>query len=113
VDEILKSHSPEIFKTTDLYVTVEPCIMCAGALRQLQIRTVYFGCANERFGGCGSVLRVNQMFLLSLWRGTECRADGELAYQTFPGLYREDCIMLLRDFYMQENHHGISLFVVF
>lgn len=35
--------------------------MCAGALRQLGLRNVFFGCANERFGGCGSVLRVNQM----------------------------------------------------
>jgi tRNA-specific adenosine deaminase 2 len=43
-----------------LYVTVEPCIMCASALRQLGIREVYFGCMNERFGGCGGVLGVNE-----------------------------------------------------
>jgi tRNA-specific adenosine deaminase 2 len=59
IDDILEKHSAEIFKTTDLYVTVEPCIMCASALRQLGIRNVYFGCANHRFGGCGSVLHVN------------------------------------------------------
>ncbi|ELU42357.1 cytidine and deoxycytidylate deaminase zinc-binding region domain-containing protein [Rhizoctonia solani AG-1 IA] len=45
---------------TDLYVTVEPCIMCASALRQLGLRATYFGAANERFGGCGSVLDVNE-----------------------------------------------------
>ena len=45
---------------TDLYVTVEPCIMCASALRQLRLRATYFGAANERFGGCGSVLDVNE-----------------------------------------------------
>jgi len=43
-----------------LYVTVEPCIMCASALRQLGIREVYFGCMNQRFGGCGGVLGVNE-----------------------------------------------------
>jgi len=32
--------------------------------------------------------------------------DGELAFQTFPGIYREEAIMLLRDFYMQENTNG-------
>ncbi|KAG8745057.1 tRNA(adenine34) deaminase [Ceratobasidium sp. 414] len=47
---------------TDLYVTVEPCIMCASALRQLGLRATYFGAANERFGGCGSVLDVNERF---------------------------------------------------
>ena len=42
-----------------LYVTVEPCIMCASALVQLRIGRVVYGCGNERFGGCGSVLNVN------------------------------------------------------
>jgi tRNA-specific adenosine deaminase 2 len=45
---------------TTLYVTVEPCIMCASALRQMGIKRVFYGCANERFGGCGSVLGVNK-----------------------------------------------------
>ena len=38
-----------------LYVTVEPCIMCASAMRQVGIERVVYGCANERFGGCGGV----------------------------------------------------------
>jgi tRNA-specific adenosine deaminase 2 len=58
--KILQKHSPTIFKETDLYVTVEPCIMCASALRQIGIRAVYFGCFNERFGGTGGILKINQ-----------------------------------------------------
>ncbi|KAK2573644.1 tRNA-specific adenosine deaminase 2 [Acropora cervicornis] len=42
-----------------LYVTVEPCIMCAAALRFMGIPKVVFGCANERFGGCGSILNIH------------------------------------------------------
>ena len=34
--------------------------MCASALRQMGIQEVYYGCGNERFGGCGSVLGVNE-----------------------------------------------------
>lgn len=45
---------------TTLYVTVEPCIMCASALRQLGVRQVFYGCENDKFGGCGSVLGVNE-----------------------------------------------------
>ncbi|KAF8451790.1 cytidine deaminase-like protein [Terfezia claveryi] len=52
LEHILKTKPPSIFQETDLYVTVEPCIMCASALRQLKIRAVYFGCLNDRFGGC-------------------------------------------------------------
>ena len=54
------SSYPYLLKDTILYVTVEPCIMCASALRQLGIREVYYGCENGKFGGCGSVLGVNE-----------------------------------------------------
>ncbi|PRT56086.1 tRNA-specific adenosine deaminase subunit tad2 [Wickerhamiella sorbophila] len=91
IDEILQSHPPEILKETTLYVTVEPCIMCASALRQLEIKVVYFGAANDRFGGCGSVLSAN-------------KDPGPFRpYPAYPGFYREEAIMLLRNFYVQEN----------
>lgn len=43
------------FSACDLYVTCEPCIMCADALGRLGVRRVFFGCCNDRFGGCGCV----------------------------------------------------------
>jgi len=49
----------DIFQECELYVTCEPCIMCASALLLLRIKIVYFGCRNERFGGCGSVLSLH------------------------------------------------------
>ncbi|KAF7982334.1 hypothetical protein HWV62_29042 [Athelia sp. TMB] len=66
IDSILadKSLTPQItehpLSETTLYVTVEPCIMCASALRQMGIKEVFYGCGNDRFGGCGSVLGVNK-----------------------------------------------------
>ena len=60
-DIILNQKLPvTIFRQTDLYVTCEPCIMCAAALSKLGIRKVYFGCHNDRFGGNGSVISVHQ-----------------------------------------------------
>ncbi|XP_041969148.1 tRNA-specific adenosine deaminase 2 [Aricia agestis] len=41
----------DFFKGIVVYVTVEPCIMCASALRDLNIKEVVYGCANDRFGG--------------------------------------------------------------
>lgn len=58
----MKSHPPSVFSDTDVYVTVEPCIMCASALRQLKIRKVYFGCSNDRFGGTGGVLSIHSEY---------------------------------------------------
>uniref|UniRef100_A0A096LXR6 Adenosine deaminase tRNA specific 2 n=1 Tax=Poecilia formosa TaxID=48698 RepID=A0A096LXR6_POEFO len=45
-----------VCERTVLYVTVEPCVMCAAALRLMNVPLVVYGCSNERFGGCGSVL---------------------------------------------------------
>jgi len=41
-----------------VYSTVEPCIMCAGALVLARVKKIVFGARDEKFGGCGSVLNV-------------------------------------------------------
>jgi tRNA-specific adenosine deaminase 2 len=91
ISEVLESHPTSVFGSTDLYVTVEPCIMCASILRQYRIRTVYYGCSNERFGGTGSVLSIHS------------DPSIEPPYASHGGLYREEAIMLLRRFYIQQN----------
>jgi tRNA(adenine34) deaminase len=40
----------------DLYVTLEPCAMCAGAIMHARIRRVLFGASDPKTGVCGSVL---------------------------------------------------------
>ena len=42
----------------DLYVTIEPCAMCAGAIVQARLRRVVFGAHDPKAGACGSALRV-------------------------------------------------------
>ena len=42
----------------DLYVTKEPCPMCAGALVHVRMRRVIFGCADERGGAAGGVINL-------------------------------------------------------
>ena len=41
-----------------MYVTLEPCSMCAGALIQSRIKKVYIGTLDEKTGACGSVLNL-------------------------------------------------------
>lgn len=42
----------------DLYVTVEPCLMCSGAILLSRIKNLYFGTFEPKFGACGSVFNV-------------------------------------------------------
>jgi tRNA(Arg) A34 adenosine deaminase TadA len=51
---------PSVIKECTLYVTVEPCVMCASLLRQLQVKKVYFGAVNDKFGGTGGVFRIHK-----------------------------------------------------
>jgi len=41
-----------------LYVTIEPCSMCAGALVLSRIKNLYFGTADPKAGACGSVINI-------------------------------------------------------
>ncbi|XP_074644506.1 tRNA-specific adenosine deaminase 2-like [Tubulanus polymorphus] len=83
----------EIFKSSTLYVTVEPCIMCAGLIRILNIPLVVYGCANQRFGGCSSVLNIHSDQIDSYGSEFRCIADVE----------GEEAVKLLKEFYQGEN----------
>ncbi len=43
-----------------IYTTIEPCIMCAGALVHARVKRIVFGARDEKFGGCGSIFNVVQ-----------------------------------------------------
>ncbi|XP_060075863.1 tRNA-specific adenosine deaminase 2-like [Ylistrum balloti] len=91
---VLHQMNPEeVFGQTVLYVTVEPCVMCAGALRQVGIPLVVYGCANDRFGGCGSVLSVNMDELPALGPSFQC----------ISGVMGDKAVAMLKDFYRLEN----------
>ena len=70
----------------DLYVTLEPCPMCAGAIINARIRTVYYGADDSKAGSCGS--------LINLF---------DVAYNHKPeivkGLMKEQCSGILTDFF--------------
>ena len=82
-----------VLQDCTLYVNVEPCVMCAAAVRMLRVPTVVFGCCNERFGGCGSVLDVVHSNLASLYPPVEC----------LKGVLADESVELLKNFYKGEN----------
>jgi len=42
----------------EMFATVEPCIMCAGALVLARVKRIIFGARDDKFGGCGSVFNI-------------------------------------------------------
>lgn len=71
----------------DLYVTKEPCAMCAGALVHVRMRRVVFGCADERSGGAGGAINLLQMPTFNH------RCD------ITTGVLQQECASLLQSFF--------------
>jgi tRNA-specific adenosine deaminase 2 len=58
MDQVLTKYKESVFLECDLYVTIEPCIMCASALKVCGFRSIHCCVGNDKFGGCGSVLNL-------------------------------------------------------
>ncbi|CAL3970790.1 hypothetical protein PZA11_007219 [Diplocarpon coronariae] len=112
----IKIYSPKVLKECDLYVTIEPCIMCASLLRQFGVRRVFFGGSNEKFGGTGGVLNIQRENGRdtedeNLENGVDLGIDEKRKmrwrkkddYEVYGGWLREEAIVILRRFYVQEN----------
>jgi tRNA(adenine34) deaminase len=76
---------------TTLYVTLEPCVMCAAAMVHARVRRLVFGAWDPRAGGAGSVIDV---FALP---GLNHRVD------VFGGVLMEECALLLREFFAERR----------
>ena len=75
----------------ELYVTVEPCIMCAGAVVQARVARVVFGCADPKAGALGSVYDI--------------AADARLNhhFEVISGIEEERCRALLQQFFRERR----------
>jgi tRNA(adenine34) deaminase len=76
----------------DLYVTKEPCAMCAGALVHTRIRRVIFGCTDSGAGAAGSVINLLQMPAFNH------RCD------IASGVLQDECAAILQDFFRQRRN---------
>jgi tRNA(adenine34) deaminase len=75
----------------DLYVTKEPCVMCAGALIHVRIRRLIFGCADTRSGAAGGMINLLQHSVLN----HHCEITS--------GVLQNECAAILQDFFRQKR----------
>ena len=74
-----------------LYVTIEPCSMCAGALVLSRIKHIYFGAKDPKTGACGSVINIAYDKKLN----HRIKVKG--------GVLKEECGSLLKEFFKKKR----------
>lgn len=73
----------------EMYVTLEPCSMCAGALIQSRIKKVYIGALDLKTGACGSVLNLLHDYKFNHFVEIE------------HGVLKDECENILKDFFVK------------
>lgn len=76
-----------ILDDATLYVTVEPCLMCVGAILQARLKRVVYGASQEKFGALGGVINILE--------------NNNFNHQTqvTSGVLQKECAQLMKDFF--------------
>lgn len=83
------------YRLTDVsvYVTVEPCAMCMGALILARIKNLYFGTKDIKAGACGSVLNIQ-----------EKKLNHKINVQS--GLLQKECATIIKEFFKNKRKNA-------
>ena len=75
----------------ELFVTLEPCVMCAGAMMHARLARVVYGATDPKTGACGSIVNLF--------------AESKLNHHTevIGGVLAEECSQLLKDFFAERR----------
>ena len=81
----------------DIYVTLEPCIMCTGAILASRIKNIFFAAFDPKFGACGSIYNLAE--------------EGKYNHKIniYSGIYSDESMNLLRSFFTKKRDNGKSL----
>ncbi len=81
------------YRLTDtvMFVTLEPCIMCAGAMVWARVKKVYFGAWDKKAGAFGSVININDV------PGLNHRIESE------GGILEGECAQILKEFFRKRR----------
>lgn len=90
------SHSLEAWRLTDaeVYVTIEPCVMCMGALIQSRVSKLIFGARDPKFGGARSLYELAE----------DPRHNHR--FEVIEGVLEEECASIMKDFFRMRRRQN-------
>ena len=75
-----------------LYVTLEPCVMCSGAIVQTRIKRVVYGCLDPKGGAIESVMKINELKGLNH------------SFETTSKILEKECSMILKSYFKSKRN---------
>ena len=83
----------DAWRLTDctVYVTLEPCLMCAGLMHQARIRRCVYGASDPKAGALGTLYRINEDTRLNH------------TFEVTPGVLQDECARLLKEFFSERR----------
>lgn len=79
----------------DIYVTLEPCPMCSGAIIQSRIKNLYYGATDSKTGACGSVLNLFEN-------------PFNHKVNVIGGVLEDECSRIIKDFFKELRQKNIA-----
>ena len=76
-----------------VYVTIEPCSMCMGALILARVKNLYFGAKDIKAGACGSILDIS-------------KAKTNHKIKVYSGLLEQDCAKIIKEFFKNKRNNN-------
>lgn len=91
LQQLIGKHESWRLDQVSVYVTCEPCLMCAGALIQARIPRLIYGCNDLKAGACGSLYSVTE----------DSRLNHRI--ETVSGILQNECSQILSDFFRSKR----------
>jgi tRNA(adenine34) deaminase len=94
INKAIKKLGFKNLNTCNLYVTLEPCSMCAGAIVLARLKNLYFGTSDFKAGACGGLLNIIE--------------NKELNHQikVYPDILKEESSLILKKFFKEIRLNG-------
>ncbi|MDD2627393.1 MAG: tRNA adenosine(34) deaminase TadA [Clostridia bacterium] len=86
IDKACKKQKNFRLEDCELYVTIEPCLMCAGAIIQSRIKKVYFGARDPKYGA-----------VISSFNAFEIKSNHRVSFEE--GILEKECSDLIKGFF--------------
>ena len=90
INESCKKRKSKLLKKTTLFVTLEPCAMCAAAISEVRIDKIYFGAYDEKRGSLESIMKIYNK-------------RHYFVPEVYGGINEDKCSFLLKNFFQLQR----------